>query len=117
MLRRLRNSLRNLQVSDRLAIVLAVCSGMVLAGLIVAWLTINTRTALLNDDLDRMSAKNNETTDEVNRMWTEIGEVTAQQSMEQRARQAGFHPPDKTEYLVTVTATVEITGSTVISKE
>ncbi|NJM40089.1 MAG: hypothetical protein HC853_04640 [Anaerolineae bacterium] len=100
-------------MSDRLAIVLAVCSGLVLTGLIVAWLTINTRTAILNDELDKLSEQNNETTDEVNQMWTEIGEVTAQQNMEQRARQAGFRPPDKTEYLVTpeptITVTVEIT--------
>ena len=80
-----------------------------LAGLIVAWLTISTRTAILNNELDAMTAKNNETTDEINRMWTQIGDVTAQQNMEQRARQAGFRPPDKTDYLVTVTATITAT--------
>ena len=103
--------LRDLQVSDRLAIALAVGSGLVLTGLIVAWLTINTRTAILNDELDKLTTQNNETTDEVNRMWTEIGEVTAPQNMEQRARQAGFRPPDSTAYLVTVTATVVITNN------
>ena len=96
-------------MSDRLAIALAVCSGLVLAGLIVAWLMINTRTAILNDELDKLTTQNNKTTDEVNRMWTEIGEVTAPQNMEQRARQSGYRPPDKVAYLVTVTATVAIT--------
>ena len=101
--------LKDLRVSHRLAIVLAVVSGLLLAGLIVAWLTISTRTAILNNELDAMTAKNNETTDEINRMWTQIGDVTAQQNMEQRARQAGFRPPDKTDYLVTVTATITAT--------
>jgi hypothetical protein len=101
----------NLQVSDRLAVVLALGSGLLLTGLIVAWLTINTRTAILNDELDKLTQQNNETTNEVNQMWTAIGEVTTQQNMEARARQAGFRPPDKTEFMETpvVTATVTIT--------
>src|SRR5215213_1651287 len=97
--------LRSLKVSERQAVALAVCSGIVLLALIVAWLGISTRTAIVNQELANLTTQDLELTDKINDTWTEIGRITAQDQMEQRARQAGYRPPDKTEYYAIMTAT------------
>ena len=98
--------LRSLKVSERQAVALAVCSGVVLLALIVAWLGISTRTAIVNQKLSNLTTQDMELTDKINDTWTEIGRITAQDQMEQRARQAGYRPPDKTEYYTVMTATL-----------
>lgn len=98
--------LRSLKVSERQAVALAVCSGIVLLALIVAWLGISTRTAIVNQELSNLTTQDLELTDKINDTWTEIGRITAQDQMEQRARQAGFRSPDETEYYAVMTATL-----------
>jgi hypothetical protein len=97
--------LRNLQMTDRQVVALAVCSGLVMLALMIAWLALSTRTAILNMELDDLGEQNAALTDKINGLWVSIGETTSQQNMEQRARQSGYRPPDKTEYYLTVTAT------------
>jgi hypothetical protein len=102
-----------------MAKLLAIFSGLLLLGLIVVSLMISTRTAILNKELEDLRKQDTALTDDVNKLWAEIGVVTAQQAMEQRARQAGFRPPDKTEYYaepITVTAATPISTSVVISE-
>lgn len=98
--------LRSLKVSERQAVALAVCSGIVMLALIVAWLGISTRTAIVNQELSNLTTQDLELTDKINDTWTEIGRITAQDQMEQRARQAGFRSPDETEYYAVMTATL-----------
>ncbi|MDW8351527.1 MAG: hypothetical protein RML99_06415 [Anaerolineae bacterium] len=92
---------RALRVSDRQAAVMAIVSSAVLAALTVVWLTVSTRTALLNQRLDDLDARYAQLTDEINQTWTAIGEVTSPQAMEDRARRLGFQPAERIEYLVT----------------
>ena len=93
---------RALDVNDRRAAAMAIVSGAVLVALIVVWLTVSTRTALLNQRLDELDAKHTRLTDEINRTWTEIGEATSLRVMEDRARRSGFRPAERIEYLVTM---------------
>lgn len=105
--------LREVSVSDRQATAMAVVSGVALSALIVVWLSMSTRTALLNQQIDGLDAKQSQLTDEINRTWTQIGEATAPRVMEDRARRLGFKPAEKIEYLVTppeVTVTITATN-------
>lgn len=107
--------LRSLKVSERQAVALAVCSGVVLLALIVAWLGISTRTAIVNQELASLTEQDVALTDKINDMWTEIGQLTSQEQMEQRARQAGFRPPDKIEYYDVMTSSLRATQVAAIS--
>ncbi len=92
---------RTLRVNDRCAVAMAIVSGAVLVGLTVAWLAVSTRTALLNRQLDELEWKHTLLTEAINRTWTEIGEATSPQVMEDRAKRLGFRPAERIEYLVT----------------
>lgn len=108
--------LRETDVSKRQATVLAVASGMLLVGLIVVWLTMSTRTALLDRQLDQLDARQTNLTDRINQTWTQIGDVTSPRAMEDRAKQLGFRPADKIEYLVTTPdATAVLTATAVVT--
>lgn len=91
---------RALDVNSRRAAAMAIVSGAILVALIVVWLTVSTRTALLNQQLDELDVKHARLTDEINRTWTEIGEATSLRVMEDRARRLGFRPAERIEYLV-----------------
>ena len=94
------HKLRAVDASDRRAAAMAILSGSVLVVLIVVWLALSTRTALLNQQLDELDAKHARLTDEINQTWMEIGEVTSPRMMEDRARRLGFKPAERIEYLV-----------------
>lgn len=103
--------LREMDVSDRQAAAMALLSGLALAALIVVWLTMITRTALLNQRLDELDARQVQLTEEINQTWIQIGQVTSVQVMEDRARRLGFKPAERVEYLVTIPeATPTATG-------
>ncbi|MCS6846351.1 MAG: hypothetical protein RMN52_01390 [Anaerolineae bacterium] len=111
---------RALSVNDRQAAAMATVSGAVLVALIVVWLTVSTRTALLNQQLDELDAKHARLTDEINRTWMEIGETTSLRAMEDRARRLGFQPAERIEYLVIApegTPAVTATHSTRVRRE
>jgi hypothetical protein len=112
------SKLRTVNVSDRQAVALAAASGLALTGLIVVWLAMSTRTALLSQQLEDLDAQQTQLTDEINRTWTVIGEASAPRAMEGRARQLGFKPAEQIEYLVTtpessaISATITVTEPT-----
>jgi hypothetical protein len=111
--------LSEISVSNRQAMALAAVTGMAFAALIVAWLAMSTRTALLNQQLDDLDAQQTQLLEEINRTWTEIGEETAPRAMEDRARQLGFKPVEEMEYLVTtpeVTTTAPITLTNIVTQ-
>lgn len=100
MVQRWWRKMRTLEVDNRHATAMAVVSSVVLIALVVVWLGVSTRTALLNQQLDALDAEYARLTDEINQTWTEIGEVTALRAMEERARRLGFQPAERIEYLV-----------------
>jgi hypothetical protein len=106
------------EVSLRTAVVMAVCASVLLLGLMVIWLGMSTRSALLDKQLEDLDATRTALTDQINQTWTEIGAVTSPQQMEPRARQMGFAPAAEIEYLVvtpdvtTVTASIATTTTT-----
>jgi hypothetical protein len=121
-IRRGLKKLINAQVSNRTAIVMAVCSSALLISLMVIWLGMSTNTALLDKRLEELDTKQTELTDEINRTWTEIGEVTSPREMEPRARRLGFAPATQIEYLVvtpeatsTVTETMTATATSTLT--
>lgn len=93
---------RTLHVNDRSAVAMAIVSSAVLIALMAVWLTVSTRTVLLNQRLDELDARHARLTDEINQTWTEIGEVTSPRAMEDRAKRLGFRPAERIEYLVTM---------------
>lgn len=99
-------------VSTRTAVVMAICSGALLLSLMVVWLGMSTRTALLDKQLEDLDAQQTRLTDQINQTWTEIGEVTSPREMEPRARRLGFAPAVEIEYLVvTPEATLQTTAT------
>jgi hypothetical protein len=101
--RRLISRLRTLaaiQLSDRQAGLMALLSSALLIALIIVWLSLTTRTALLNQQMDALEQQLIELVSETNRTWAEISMVTAQPVMENRARRLGFGPAEKVEYLI-----------------
>ncbi len=108
--------LREADVSKRQATALAVASGALLAGLIVVWLTMSTRTALLDRQLEQLDSRQTQLTDQINQTWTQIGDVTLPQAMEERAGRLGYKPADEIEYLVTTPdATAAMTVTAVLT--
>jgi cell division protein FtsB len=92
--------LTTIQVSDRQAFLMAVLSGALLITLTVIWLSLTTRTALLNQQIDALDAQLASLIDETNQTWAEIGKVTKITIIEDRARQLGFRPAERVEYLI-----------------
>ncbi len=104
-------------MNDRRALAMAVVSGAVLTTLIVIWLAMSTRTALLNQQLDELDVAYARLTDEINQAWMEIGEATSPRVMEARARQLGFGPTERLEYLVVMPdATPAVTATNTIER-
>ncbi len=103
-------------VSLRTAVLLAVCSTMLLLGMMTIWLGTSTRTALLDKQLEDLDSTQTALTDQINQTWTEIGEVTSPRMMEPRARQLGFEPATQIEYLiVTPAVTPTLTTTDVVT--
>lgn len=109
-------NLREVNVSDRQVVGLALIAGLTLAALVVVWLAMSTRTALLSRRLDELYVRQEQLTDEINRTWTDIGDVTAPRTMEDRARRLGFEPAQTIEYLVVpVEAAVDMTATVTVT--
>ncbi len=102
-----------LSISLRMAWVMAIASTALLIGMIVLWLTLATRTALLSKQLEDLEAQDQQLVEQINNKWTAIGEMTNQQKMGERAIAAGFHAADKADmaYLIEVMPTVTQTGA------
>ena len=106
------------KISLRAAMLLAACSSALLLGLMVIWLGMSTRTALLDKQLEDLDGTQTALTDQINQTWTQIGEVTSPRVMEPRAWQLGFEPARRIEYLIvspTITATVTVTPAVALT--
>ncbi len=106
------------KISLRAAMLLAACSSALLLGLMVIWLGMSTRTALLDKQLEDLDGTQTALIDQINQTWTQIGEVTSPRVMEPRARQLGFEPARRIEYLIvspTITATETVTPAVALT--
>ena len=110
----MRNLLRSVNVSMRQSAVLAGVAFAVMVTLALLWLSMSTRTAVLNSQIEDLDAKRLEQEDAINQRWKALGEISAPEQMTQRAERLGFEPV-KVEYLVLetteMTATVTSTGT------
>ena len=97
------------RISPRLAWVLMIGSSVLLIGMMLLWLVLATRTALLSKRLEDIENQDQQLVEQINHKWTTIGDITTQEKMTERARTAGYYPADKMEYLIEVTATVTAT--------
>jgi hypothetical protein len=59
----------------------------------------------LNYQLETLDERQVQVDEEINVIWTQLGEVTSAQVMERRIRDAGFAPAEGMEFLVQATAT------------
>lgn len=84
---------------------LCVFSLLICMGLAVANLAMAARTEALNRELSRLYERNTQLSQETNETWTTIGRVASIDEMERRARQAGFGPTEKFEYLQPIPVT------------
>jgi cell division protein FtsL len=110
----MRNLLRRVNVSVRQSAVLAGVAFAFMLVLALLWLSMSTRTAVLNSGIEDLDAKRLEQEDLINQRWKLLGEISAPDQMAQRAQDMGFEPV-KVEYLVlgtgAATATVVTTGT------
>lgn len=101
--------------SRRRALTLALASAGLFTIMAVLWLSVSTRAAILNQQLDALEAQRAALEREITEIQEQIGDATSAQVMEQRMRAAGFQEPEDMRFLlvptqtpaVTVTATVE----------
>lgn len=84
---------------------LASIAGVLLALLIVLWLSITTRTAMYYADIERLEAERLMQIDRINGYWKKLGELSAPQVLLPRAQALGFRKAP-VEYILIETATV-----------
>ncbi len=70
-----------------------------LIALMLAWLSMSTRTAVLNKKIDTLDARRLELEDQINQRWRQLGDLSGPVVMSERAERLGFKPV-KFEYLV-----------------
>lgn len=90
--------------TNRQALMVAIASAALLITLVILWLAVSTRTALLSRQLDEHDARQNVLNQEINLLWTQIGDATSPQAMDRRMQEAGFAMPKGVEFLVAAPA-------------
>jgi BMFP domain-containing protein YqiC len=95
--------------TDRQAAALAIVSGLVFGILVVVWLMLSTRTALLNERIDQLDAQQTQLMDQMSQTLLDIGEATAPKAMQERARRLGYRPAERIEFLAAITNTTVVT--------
>jgi cell division protein FtsL len=105
--------LPHIELSVRQGLVLAAASLALLLALSIMWLSMSTRTAVLNAQITELDAARRDLSDQINQRWTEIGQAGVPETMQTRAQQLGFKQ-GTLEYLVlptpVITATVVISN-------
>jgi hypothetical protein len=102
--------------SNRQALLVAAASAVLLTTLVVLWLAVSTRTAVLNRQLDELDSQQLQIDQDMHRAWTELGEVTSAREMNRRMREVGFAPAEQIEFMVSATTTTTTsTTSEIIS--
>lgn len=97
--------LRNAKLDSRRSAVLGGVSFAFLIALMLAWLSMSTRTAVLNKEIDTFDARRLELEDKINLRWRLLGDLSNPVAMAERAERLGFKPV-KAEYLVIGTTAV-----------
>jgi len=69
---------------------LAVISGVVFALLALLWLSITTRTAMYNAQINELEEKRLDHIDRINQYWRALGEESTPEKMTARAQALGF---------------------------
>ncbi|MCS7087676.1 MAG: hypothetical protein NZL91_03135 [Thermoflexales bacterium] len=85
-------------MSERLAWAALALSVLLFLALAMTWLWLSTRTAHLMDTLEQLDRRREMLRESINALWIEIGEQTAPNVVEMRARQLGFVPARALEY-------------------
>ncbi len=85
-----------------------IACAVLLAVLVVMWLAVATNTAMLSQQLDANDARQRQLTEEANRLWKQIGDVTSPGEMKQRMQEAGYGTPAGTQYLFVPTAAAPV---------
>lgn len=87
------------EVSLRQSAVLAGVGLTVLLALSLLWLSMSTRTAVLNAQIEEHDATRLELEDQINQRWRQLGDLSQLDLMNARAERLGFQPVD-VEFLV-----------------
>lgn len=96
--------------SVRQAFFAAFFSGILLGVFVVLWLSISTNTALQNNQLDELESRQIRIAQDVNQLWTQLGEITSPREMNRRMTEAGFVAPQDIEFLLAApTAVISVT--------
>lgn len=95
--------------SQRRALTLALASAGLFTVVAVLWLSVSTRAAILNQQLDALDAKRAALEREIAEMQEQIGDLTSAQVMEQRMRAAGFQEPEDMRFLIVPTQAPPVT--------
>lgn len=102
---------------QRRALMLALASAGLFTVMAILWLSVSTRAAILNQQLDALEGQRAALEREITEIQEQIGDATSAQVMEQRMRAAGFQEPEDLRFLLVptqvgpVTATMTMTAT------
>jgi hypothetical protein len=98
-LRRWLRALSTIELSLRQSAVFASVTFALLMVLSLLWLSMTTRTAVLNAEIDKLDARRLELEDASNQRWRQLGQLSNPVMMSERAEKLGFTTVS-VEYLV-----------------
>jgi cell division protein FtsB len=101
--------------SRRRALTLALASAGLFTIMAVLWLSVSTRAAILNQQLDALEARRAALEREITEIQEQIGDATSAQIMEQRMRAAGFQEPEDMRFLLVPTPAAPVTATTTMT--
>lgn len=85
--------------SQRRALTLALASAGLFVVMTILWLSVSTRAAILNQQLDALDARRAALEREIAEIQEQIGDLTSAQVIELRMRAAGFQEPEDMRFL------------------
>lgn len=89
--------------AQRRALMLALASAGLFIVMTVLWLSVSTRAAILNQQLDALEARRDALEREIAELQEQIGDATSATVIEQRMRAAGFESPEAVRFLLVPT--------------
>ncbi len=96
----------------RRTLALTLASAGLFTVLVVLWLSVSTRAAILNQQLDALEAQRAALEGEITEIQEHIGDATSPQVIEQRMRAAGFEEPADVRFLLAPTQAATMTTTT-----
>ncbi len=101
--------------SRRRALTLTLASAGLFTVMVVLWLSVSTRAAILNQRLDALEAQRAALEREITEIQEQIGDATSVQVMEQRMRAVGFQEPEDVRFLLVPTQAPPLTATTTMT--